>query len=95
VSKPSVNQPSGVRRRNETAKITLLFAAARESGFVYGFRTPAHHERCRALGAGVRKPPKNETAGEGTNSRAAFGVSARTGGRFFVQPERYGTKIAK
>jgi hypothetical protein len=59
------------------------------------FRTPAHHERCRALGAGVRKSPKNETAGEGTNSCAAFGVSARTGGRFFVQPERYGTKIAK
>jgi hypothetical protein len=23
-----------------------------------------HHERCRALGAGVRKSPKNETAGE-------------------------------
>jgi hypothetical protein len=46
-------------------------------------------------GAGVRKPPKNETAGEGTNSPAPFGVSARTGGRFFVQPERYGTKIAK
>jgi len=22
--------------------------------------TPAHHERCRALGAGVRKPPKND-----------------------------------
>src|SRR5215467_4254135 len=61
---------------------------------IYGFRTPAHHERCRALVAGVRKPPKNETAGEGTNSRAAFGVSARTGGRVFVQPERYGTKIA-
>ena len=28
-----------------------------------GFRTPAHHEPCHALRAGVRKPPKNETAG--------------------------------
>ena len=43
--------------------------------------------------AGVRKPAEKETAGEGTG-RAALGISGRTGGRFFVQPERYGTKIA-
>jgi hypothetical protein len=35
-----------------------------------------------------------KTAGEGTNSRAAFGVSVRTGGQFF-EPERYGTKITE
>ena len=28
-----------------------------------GFRTPAHHGPGHALQAGVRKPPKNETAG--------------------------------
>jgi hypothetical protein len=39
------------------------------------------------------KPAEKETAGEGTR-RAALGISGRTGGRFFVQPERYGTKIA-
>ena len=80
------------------SKEEALLATAKaldKRDLIYGFRTPAHHEKCRALVAGVRKPPKNETAGEGTNSRAAFGVSARTGGRFFVQPERYGTKIAK
>jgi hypothetical protein len=38
---------------------------------LYGFRTPAHHE-CRALGAGVRKPPKNETAGEGTRTEPSL-----------------------
>ena len=43
--------------------------------------------------AGVRKPAEKETAGEGTG-RAALGISGRTGERFFVQPERYGTKIA-
>jgi hypothetical protein len=31
--------------------------------FCDGFRTPAHHGPCHALRAGVRKPPKNETAG--------------------------------
>jgi hypothetical protein len=41
--------------------------------------------------AGVRKPAEKETAGTG---RAALGISGRIGGRFFVQPERYGTKIA-
>jgi len=37
---------------------------------------------------------EKETAGEGTKGRPAFGVSARTGGRFFIQPGGYGTKIA-
>jgi hypothetical protein len=41
--------------------------ALRRSAFV-GFRTPAHHGPCHALRAGVRKPPKNETAGEGTRT---------------------------
>jgi hypothetical protein len=31
----------------------------------------------------------------GTKGRATFGVSAGTEGRFFIQPEGYGTKIAK
>ena len=39
--------------------------------------------------------PEKETAGEGTKGRAAFGVSAGAEGRFFIQPEGYGTKIAK
>ena len=39
------------------------------------------------------RAPYKETAGEGTG-RAALGISGRTGGRFCVQPERYGTKIA-
>jgi hypothetical protein len=44
--------------------------------------------------AGVRKPAEKETAGEGTKGRPGFGVSARTGGRFFMQPEGYRTKTA-
>ena len=35
-----------------------------------------------------RKPREKVT------DRAALGISGRTGGRFFVQPERYGTEIA-
>ena len=65
--------------------------------FFEGFRTPAEHStnKRHAQLAGVRKPPEKETAGEGTKGRAAFGVSAGTEGRFFIQPEGYGTKIAK
>ena len=79
----------------------MLRAAAlyRASGFVLfeGFRTPAEHStnKRHAQLAGVRKPPEKETAGEGTKGRATFGVSAGTEGRFFIQPEGYGTKIAK
>ena len=70
------------KERKKESKEEALLATAKaldKRDLIYGFRTPAHHERCRALGAGVRKPPKNETAGEGRNSRAAFGVSALTG----------------
>jgi len=65
--------------------------------FFEGFRTPAEHStnKRHALLAGVRKPPEKETAGEGTKGRAVFGVSAGTEGRFFIQPEGYGMKIAK
>ena len=42
-----------------------MFAATPLVRFCDGFRTPAHHGPCHALRAGVRKPPKNETAGEG------------------------------
>src|SRR5262249_53551060 len=80
------------------SKEEALLATAKaldKRDLIYGFRTPAHHGPCHALGAGVRKPPKNETAGEGTKGRAVFGVSARAGGPLFVQPERYGTKIAR
>jgi len=67
------------------------------TAYVEGFRTPAEHStnKRHALLAGVRKPPEKETAGEGTKGRAAFGVSAGAEGRFFIQPEGYGTKIAK
>jgi hypothetical protein len=40
-----------------------------------------------------RKP--RERARRAVQGRAAFGVSAGTEGRFFIQPEGYGTKIAK
>ena len=67
------------------------------TAFFEGFRTPAEHStnKRHAQLAGVRKPPEKETAGEGTKGRAAFGVSAGTEGRFLIQPEGYGTKIAK
>jgi hypothetical protein len=41
----------------------LHLIRARDGRFCDGFRTPAHHGPCHALRAGVRKPPKNETAG--------------------------------
>ena len=76
-------------------RVPLL--ASTKVRFFEGFRTPAEHStnKRHAQLAGVRKPPEKETAGEGTKGRAAFGVSAGTEGRFFIQPEGYGTKIAK
>ena len=76
-------------------RVPLL--ASTKVRFFEGFRTPAEHStnKRHAQLAGVRKPPEKETAGEGTKGRAAFGVSAGAEGRFFIQPEGYGMKIAK
>ena len=80
------------------AFVAAAFISTRPDGrFFEGFRTPAEHStnKRHAPLAGVRKPPEKETAGEGTKGRAVFDVSAGTEGRFFIQPEGYGMKIAK
>jgi hypothetical protein len=48
----------------------------RQGRYCEGFRMPADDGRAPRtprLGAGVRKPPRNETAGSGTRSRGGYG----------------------
>jgi hypothetical protein len=39
-----------------------------------GFRMPAHEDDATYTGAGVRKPPKEETAGRDTSDGAACAI---------------------
>ena len=39
-----------------------------------GFRMPAHEDDATYTGAGVRKPPKEETAGRDTSDGAAYAI---------------------
>jgi hypothetical protein len=42
--------------------------------FCEGFRMPAHEDDATYTGAGVRKPPKEETAGRDTSDGAACAI---------------------
>src|SRR5262252_4319087 len=58
--------PLPLLERKKESKEEALLATAKaldKRDLIYGFRTPAHHGPCHRLRAGVRKPPKNETAG--------------------------------
>ena len=66
------NRVVALRRENRE----LVGASASEEGVCLceGFRMPAHEDDATYTGAGVRKPPKEETAGRDTSDGAACAI---------------------